>query len=68
MRRQRASSSASFLFGVTAKDPTVFVAAPLLLTAVALIGVWFPARHARNVSLVSRAVESILAFHQAARQ
>jgi ABC-type antimicrobial peptide transport system permease subunit len=40
---------ASFLFGVTAQDPAVFVAVPLLLSAVALIGVWFPARRAARV-------------------
>jgi len=40
---------ASFLFGVTARDPAVFVAVPLLLSAVALIGVWFPARRAARV-------------------
>jgi len=40
---------ASFLFGVTAQDPTVFIAVPLLLSAVALIGVWFPARRAARV-------------------
>jgi predicted permease len=40
---------ASFLFGVTALDPAVFVAAPLLLSAVALIGVWFPARRAAQI-------------------
>jgi putative ABC transport system permease protein len=40
---------ASFLFGVRARDPAVFVAVPLLLSAVALIGVWFPARRAARV-------------------
>lgn len=40
---------ASFLFGVTALDPAVFVAAPLLLSAVALIGIWFPARRAAQI-------------------
>jgi putative ABC transport system permease protein len=43
---------ASFLFGVTARDPAVFVAVPLLLCAVALIGVWFPARRAARVDPV----------------
>src|SRR5262245_25195659 len=40
---------ASFLFGVTARDPAVFVAVPLLLSVVALIGVWLPARRAARV-------------------
>lgn len=40
---------ASFLFGVTAKDPTVFVAVPVMLTLVALLGVWLPARRAARI-------------------
>ncbi|HEY7447514.1 MAG TPA: FtsX-like permease family protein, partial [Vicinamibacterales bacterium] len=40
---------ASSLFGVTARDPLVFITVPLLLTAVALLGVWFPARRAARV-------------------
>ena len=36
----------SFLFGVQAWDPLVFVAVPILLTAVVLAAVWFPARRA----------------------
>jgi ABC-type antimicrobial peptide transport system permease subunit len=40
---------ASFLFGVTARDPLVFVAVPVVLSAVALIGVWFPARRAARI-------------------
>jgi len=43
---------ASFLYGVTAHDPVVSVAVPLLLSAVALIGVWFPARRAARVDPV----------------
>jgi ABC-type antimicrobial peptide transport system permease subunit len=39
----------AFLFGVTARDPLVFVGVPLLLTAVALVAVWFPARRASRV-------------------
>jgi len=40
---------ASLLFGVTAKDPAVFVIVPLLLSAVALVGVWLPARRAARI-------------------
>ena len=43
---------ASFLFGVTARDPLVFVGVPLLLSAVALAGVWLPARRAAKVDPV----------------
>jgi putative ABC transport system permease protein len=39
----------SFLFGVTAADPVVFVAAPLVLTLVALIAAWIPAMRASKV-------------------
>jgi len=35
--------------GVTARDPAVFFAVPLLLSLVALIGVWLPARRAARV-------------------
>ena len=41
---------AAFLFGVTARDPVVFVAVPVLLTTVALIAVWLPARRASKVN------------------
>ena len=40
---------ASLLFEVTPRDPLVFVAVPLLLSAVALAGVWLPARRAARV-------------------
>jgi ABC-type antimicrobial peptide transport system permease subunit len=40
---------AGFLFGVTTRDPVVFVSAPVLLSAVALIGVWLPAQRAARV-------------------
>ena len=43
---------ATFLFGVTARDPMVFTIVPLLLSAVALIGVWLPARRAAGVDPV----------------
>jgi putative ABC transport system permease protein len=43
---------ASFLFGVTARDPAVFVAVPVLLVAVAMFGIWFPARRAARVDPV----------------
>ena len=41
---------ASFLFGVQARDPAVFVVMPLLLTIVSLIAVWLPARRASTVN------------------
>ena len=40
---------ATFLFGVTARDPLVFVGVPVLLTVVALLAVWLPARRASRV-------------------
>ena len=43
---------AGFLFGVTTRDPMVFVAVPIILAAVALIGVWLPARRAALVEPV----------------
>ena len=43
---------ASFLFGVKALDPLVFVGIPLLLTVVAFIAVWVPARRASLVNPV----------------
>jgi putative ABC transport system permease protein len=44
---------ASLLFGVAPRDPLVFVTVPILLAAVAFVGVWLPARRA---SLVDPAV------------
>jgi predicted permease len=40
---------ATFLYGVTPSDPLVFVAVPVLLTLVALVAVWIPARRASHV-------------------
>jgi predicted permease len=39
----------TFLFGVTARDPFVFVGIPVLLGTVALLAVWMPARRASRV-------------------
>jgi predicted permease len=44
-----ARAISAFLFGVTARDPLVFVGVPVLLTIVALFAVWFPARRASKV-------------------
>jgi putative ABC transport system permease protein len=40
---------ASFLFGVNAWDPLVFVAVPLLLTVVAILAIWVPAQRASRL-------------------
>ena len=40
---------ATFLFGVGTRDPLVFFGVPVLLSAVALLAVWLPARHASRV-------------------
>jgi putative ABC transport system permease protein len=40
---------AGFLFGVKPWDPAAFLAAPLILTAVAILAVWLPAKRAAKV-------------------
>jgi predicted permease len=39
----------NFLFGVKPWDPTVFVSAPIILTAIALLAVWVPAARASKL-------------------
>jgi putative ABC transport system permease protein len=43
---------ASLLYGVKERDPVVFSGVPLLLSVVALLAVWLPARRATRVSPV----------------
>ena len=40
---------AALLYGVSARDPVVFVVVPVLLTSVALLAVWLPASRASRV-------------------
>jgi len=40
----------SFLFGVKAWDPTAFIVTPFVLSVIALLAVWIPARRATQVS------------------
>jgi predicted permease len=40
----------SFLYEVQARDPVVFILMPLVLTIVALLAVWLPARRASTIS------------------
>lgn len=42
----------TLLFGITARDPAVFVAVPAVLTSVALLAVWLPARRATRIDPV----------------
>jgi predicted permease len=44
---------ASFLFGVQALDPLVFTSVPVVLTAIAVLAIWFPARRATRIDPVS---------------
>jgi predicted permease len=44
---------ASLLYGVTPRDPLVFVGAPVVLVLVALVGVWLPSKRAVAVDPVS---------------
>jgi putative ABC transport system permease protein len=41
---------AGFLYGVQARDPAVFLITPMLLSAVALLAVWVPARRASRLN------------------
>ncbi|HWE48570.1 MAG TPA: ABC transporter permease [Bryobacteraceae bacterium] len=43
----------SFLFGVKARDAAVFVSVPLILSIVALLAVWLPARRATRINPVN---------------
>jgi predicted permease len=47
-----ARALSGFLFGVGVHDPAVFVAVPVLLTTVALVSAWLPARGACRVDPV----------------
>ena len=40
----------SFLFGVKALDPMVYATVPVLLSAVALFAIWFPAHRATRIA------------------
>jgi ABC-type antimicrobial peptide transport system permease subunit len=39
----------SLLYGVTVSDPLTFIGAPALLTVIAILAVWLPARRASRV-------------------
>ncbi len=40
---------ATYVFGVTIHDPVVFISVPVVLSAVALLAVWLPARRATSI-------------------
>ena len=44
-----AKQISSFLFGVTARDPVVFVTIPIVLLASAVVAVWWPANRATHI-------------------
>jgi ABC-type lipoprotein release transport system permease subunit len=43
------SFMSSLLYGVDPLDPLTFVAVPLVLTAVAILATWLPARRAARI-------------------
>jgi ABC-type antimicrobial peptide transport system permease subunit len=43
----------SFLFGVKSWDPAAFIVTPFLLSVIALLAVWIPARRATRVSPIT---------------
>jgi putative ABC transport system permease protein len=42
-------SIASFLFGIAPIDPITFAGVPLLLSAIAAVALWLPARRAMEI-------------------
>jgi ABC-type antimicrobial peptide transport system permease subunit len=43
----------SFVFGVTVRDPVVFITIPVVLMAIAFVAVWWPAQRATKVDPAS---------------